>query len=101
MKVWFNLKDSALITALRVISTILESATSVTLLVRTALDLTLTNVLPAMKQEYYLLRTALALKIALILSVLTRINFYVTHVIALAKLVQGLPHHSVQLVWII
>ena len=65
------------------------------------MELPLTNAHPVMKQNHFFLRMALVLKNAQILLTLTRFNSYVTLVIALAKLVQGLPHHSVQLVWII
>ena len=89
MKVWFNLKDSALISAHhKVISTIQEFANSVTLLARIALDSTLVNVHPVMKPDHILLRIALVLKNAQILSTLTRVNSFVTLAIALAKLVR-------------
>ena len=66
------MKDSALIIAhLKVISTILEFANYVTLLVRTVLVPPLTNVHPVMKPDPFFLRIALVSKNAQILLILT------------------------------
>ena len=87
--------------ALKDITTTLEFAVCVILLVRTVLVPPLTNVLPVMKPDHFFIRIALVLKNAQILLTLTLINSSVTLAITLAKHVQGLTHHNAHLVWII